>query len=313
MQMGRVRVRQHVNPLASQYQQAAPTIDWASVYADPSLPLFVDMGCGPGRFLLLLARRHQEQQQQQQQQQQRMNYLGLEIRQPVSSLALTTASGSDRVRIAAAPPAMTQSVLDIGLAADPPACNAMLASHKKCCSVLHDRSAGTLPKATWPGVSGVAAAQSIVTALLTIHTNCCPLLSPPTLQLVERANKWAQETGVSDQVHYVFTNVSVSLARLLQAYPGPVSSLAAQFPDPHFKKRHQKRRMVQQSVVQAARELLVPGGEHQLAHWLAVCLRLATWVSPDVRYLCSAGLRKRCCLDGRLMGAGGTRSAGAWR
>jgi tRNA (guanine-N7-)-methyltransferase len=71
---------------------------------------------------------------------------------------------------------------------------------------------------------------------------------------------------VSGQVHYVFTNVSVSLARLLEAYPGPVSSLAAQFPDPHFKKRHKKRRMVQQSVVQAARELLVPGGK-----WLA-CL-----------------------------------------
>jgi tRNA (guanine-N7-)-methyltransferase len=79
LQMGRVRVRQHVNPLASQYQQPTPVIDWASVYADPSLPLFVDMGCGPGRFLLLLARRRQQQQQQQ-----RMNYLGLEIRQPVS-------------------------------------------------------------------------------------------------------------------------------------------------------------------------------------------------------------------------------------
>jgi tRNA G46 methylase TrmB len=93
--MGRVRVRQHVNPLASQYQQPTPVIDWASVYADPSLPLFVDMGCGPGRFLLLLARRHQEQQQQQQQQ--RMNYLGLEIRQPVSAAAFATAAADKPV------------------------------------------------------------------------------------------------------------------------------------------------------------------------------------------------------------------------
>jgi tRNA (guanine-N7-)-methyltransferase len=92
------------------------------------------------------------------------------------------------------------------------------------------------------------------------------------LQLVERANKWAKELGVSGQVHYVFTNVSVSLARLLQAYPGPVISLAAQFPDPHFKKRHKKRRMVQQSVVQAARELLVPGGE-----WLTSIV-LFVWI-----------------------------------
>jgi tRNA (guanine-N7-)-methyltransferase len=81
------------------------------------------------------------------------------------------------------------------------------------------------------------------------------------LQLVERANKWADELGLSSNVHYVFTNVSVSLAGLLAAYPGPVSTLAAQFPDPHFKRRHKKRRMVQQSVVTAARELLVPGGE----------------------------------------------------
>jgi len=76
-QMGRVRVRQHVNPLSSQFQQPAALVDWTQLYADPNLPLFVDCGCGPGRFLLLLCRRHQQQQQQQ------MNYLGLEIRQPV--------------------------------------------------------------------------------------------------------------------------------------------------------------------------------------------------------------------------------------
>jgi hypothetical protein len=77
-QMGRVRVRQHVNPLSSQFQQPAARVDWTRVYDDPNLPLFVDCGCGPGRFLLLLCRRHQQQQQQ-------MNYLGLEIRQPVGT------------------------------------------------------------------------------------------------------------------------------------------------------------------------------------------------------------------------------------
>eukprot|EP00879_Flechtneria_rotunda_P016318 GHRR01017073.1.p1 GENE.GHRR01017073.1~~GHRR01017073.1.p1 ORF type:complete len:149 (+),score=31.87 GHRR01017073.1:786-1232(+) len=76
LQMGRVRVRQHVNPLASQFQQPAPIQDWSTVFRDPQLPLFVDMGCGPGRFLLLLCKHHQRQQQH-------MNYLGLEIRQSV--------------------------------------------------------------------------------------------------------------------------------------------------------------------------------------------------------------------------------------
>lgn len=81
------------------------------------------------------------------------------------------------------------------------------------------------------------------------------------LQLVKRANKWAQELDLDSQVHYLFTNVSISLAGLLRDYPGPVATLSAQFPDPLFKKRHKKRRMVQQSVVQAARELLMPGGK----------------------------------------------------
>lgn len=40
-QMGRVRVRQHVNPLASQFQRPAPSVDWAQVYQDPIRPLFV--------------------------------------------------------------------------------------------------------------------------------------------------------------------------------------------------------------------------------------------------------------------------------
>lgn len=50
-----------------------------SVHLCGPVPL-QDMGCGPGRFLLLLCRHHSRQQQQQQP----LNYLGLEIRQPVS-------------------------------------------------------------------------------------------------------------------------------------------------------------------------------------------------------------------------------------
>lgn len=46
---------------------------------------------------------------------------------------------------------------------------------------------------------------------------CCPAvlllagLPPLLLQLVERANKWCQELGMQEQVHFLFTNVSVSL------------------------------------------------------------------------------------------------------
>lgn len=40
-QLGRVRVRQHVNPLASKFQRPTPTVDWAQIYQDPTRPLFV--------------------------------------------------------------------------------------------------------------------------------------------------------------------------------------------------------------------------------------------------------------------------------
>ena len=46
--------------------------DWAAVFADPRLPLAIDVGCGSGRFLLSLARRLPG-----------FNLLGLDIRGPV--------------------------------------------------------------------------------------------------------------------------------------------------------------------------------------------------------------------------------------
>lgn len=57
-QMGRVRVRQHVNPLASQFQRPAPSVDWAQIYQDPTRPLFVVSAAGyqPPRRLLLQGR-----------------------------------------------------------------------------------------------------------------------------------------------------------------------------------------------------------------------------------------------------------------
>eukprot|EP00878_Enallax_costatus_P028478 GHUV01030762.1.p1 GENE.GHUV01030762.1~~GHUV01030762.1.p1 ORF type:complete len:121 (+),score=27.49 GHUV01030762.1:145-507(+) len=76
-QMGKVRIRQHVNPLESRFQQPTAAPDWSAIYSNPQLPLFVDMGCGPGRFLLLLCKRHRQLQQP-------INCLGLEIRQQVS-------------------------------------------------------------------------------------------------------------------------------------------------------------------------------------------------------------------------------------
>lgn len=54
------RFRQHVNPLARKYQmETLLPPNWPNCnYNDVSLPLFVDIGCGKGGFLLDLASKH---------------------------------------------------------------------------------------------------------------------------------------------------------------------------------------------------------------------------------------------------------------
>lgn len=71
--MPRVRVHQHVNPLATYFRQLpVKPIKIEEIFADPELPLFVDIGAGRGRFLLQMAELDAKQ-----------NFLGLEIREPL--------------------------------------------------------------------------------------------------------------------------------------------------------------------------------------------------------------------------------------
>lgn len=69
--MGRVRVHQHVNPLSPYYRQPPQPFEM-SVFADPSKPLLLDIGCARGRFLLRMAEAEPT-----------WNYLGVEIREPL--------------------------------------------------------------------------------------------------------------------------------------------------------------------------------------------------------------------------------------
>jgi tRNA (guanine-N7-)-methyltransferase len=70
--MSRVRVHQHVNPLAPFYRQAPEPVDLEAVFDDPEKPLLLDVGCARGRFLLRMAAAEPE-----------WNYLGVEIREPL--------------------------------------------------------------------------------------------------------------------------------------------------------------------------------------------------------------------------------------
>jgi tRNA (guanine-N7-)-methyltransferase len=147
--MARVRVHQHVNPLSPYYRQSPQPVDPASVFADPELPLHLDIGCARGRFILRMAEIEPA-----------WNFLGVEIREP----------------------------------------------------------------------------------------------------LVDEANRLAAEAGLTN-LHYVFCNAMLWLEKLLEDIPaGRLQMVTIQFPDPWFKKRHAKRRMVNAELVETVVNRLADGG-----------------------------------------------------
>ena len=70
--MPRVRVHQHVNPLAPYFRFTPKPLDLEKVFANPDLPLHLDIGSARGRFLLKMAEIFPNQ-----------NFLGVEIREPL--------------------------------------------------------------------------------------------------------------------------------------------------------------------------------------------------------------------------------------
>jgi tRNA (guanine-N7-)-methyltransferase len=147
--MPRVRVHQHVNPLSPFYRQSPIPVDIARVFADPELPLHLDIGCARGRFILRMAHAQPE-----------WNFLGVEIREP----------------------------------------------------------------------------------------------------LVDEANRLAAEANLTN-LHYTFCNAMLWLEKLLAGVPtGQLQMVTIQFPDPWFKKKHAKRRMVNDEMVKTICRHIAPGG-----------------------------------------------------
>lgn len=147
--MARVRVHQHVNPLAPFYRQAPQPVDIESVFSEPDRPLLLDIGCARGRFVLRMAEAEPG-----------WNYLGVEIREP----------------------------------------------------------------------------------------------------LVDEANRIASEEGLTN-LYYAFCNAMLWLDRLLENVPpGVLQAVTIQFPDPWFKKKHAKRRMVNEEMVDTIARHMAPGG-----------------------------------------------------
>jgi tRNA (guanine-N7-)-methyltransferase len=148
--MPRVRVHQHVNPLAPYFRFKPEAVELEKIFADARLPLFLDIGSARGRFILKMAEIEKER-----------NFLGVEIREP----------------------------------------------------------------------------------------------------LVAEANRIAADAGLTN-IHYEFCNAMIALDRLLEKLPdGILETVTIQFPDPWFKKKHAKRRMVNKELVETIVRHLAPGGK----------------------------------------------------
>lgn len=142
-------MRQHVNPLSDIYQQPLALPSPRELFAQPSLPLHLDIGAARGRFLLAMAERCPDR-----------NHLGVEIRRP-----LVVAAEADR-----------------------------------------------------------------------------------------------QAAGLSN-LRYLFGNASLNLVDWLHELPpGLLQLVTLQFPDPWFKSRHHKRRVLQPALLRSLALALPPGG-----------------------------------------------------
>ncbi len=79
--------------------------------------------------------------------------------------------------------------------------------------------------------------------------------------LVTEANSWRDQQELTN-LHYLFCNANISIEPILAPLPqGVLKRVSIQFPDPWFKKRHHKRRVVQPELVNYLADYLGEGGE----------------------------------------------------
>ena len=79
--------------------------------------------------------------------------------------------------------------------------------------------------------------------------------------LVDEANE-RRNLQQLNNLHYLFCNINTALITLLNSLPSDrLQWVSIQFPDPWFKQRHMKRRVVQPPLVNALANQLVAGGK----------------------------------------------------
>mmetsp|Transcript_19611 Transcript_19611/g.58151 ORF Transcript_19611/g.58151 Transcript_19611/m.58151 type:complete len:233 (-) Transcript_19611:539-1237(-) len=74
---------------------------------------------------------------------------------------------------------------------------------------------------------------------------------------MDRANFWAERRQLAGHVHYRTANAAISLPSLLSSYPGTVSLVCVQYPDPALRT---ERHVVNERFVEDVLQTLKPGG-----------------------------------------------------
>ena len=78
--------------------------------------------------------------------------------------------------------------------------------------------------------------------------------------LVIAANQEKEQLGLTN-LHYLFGNINYSASQLLASLPvNSLKYITVQFPDPWFKRKHQKRRVIQSELVDLLVDYLIDGG-----------------------------------------------------
>ena len=80
--------------------------------------------------------------------------------------------------------------------------------------------------------------------------------------IIELANARAQRLGITN-AYYIYTNANVNISRIINdiSKPSAVQRITINFPDPYFKKRHHKRRLVNNAFVRTLAQGLLEGAE----------------------------------------------------
>ncbi|KAG9452937.1 hypothetical protein H6P81_005841 [Aristolochia fimbriata] len=122
-------------------------------------------------------------------------------------------------------------------------------------------------------------------------------------KLVKRSQFWVNELGLRN-IHFLFANATVSFEQLVSSYPGPLILVSVLCPDPYFKKRHHKRRVLQKPLVESIVKNLTPKGQvfvQSDVHEVAVYIRKQFDALSEVQHVDAIDPSFKCDPQGWLV------------